>query len=66
MEERVEHGSEKCEVKLESVHEVKVEESVKAKESEHSKDLSEKNPTNGSTIVEKQEGKQTLIAKFRM
>ena len=51
-------------MKLESALEVKIEGSVKEKESEHSKELSERKPI-ASTIVERKKGKQSFITKFK-
>ena len=46
-------------------HEVKIKRSDKAKESEHSKELSGENPTSESAIVEINERKQIFIAKSK-
>ena len=48
--------NEKCEVKLESAQEIKVEESEQKKATELSKELSEERSINGSVIVVKSKG----------
>ena len=57
--------NEKCEVKFESAHEIKVKESEQKKASELSKELSEERSTNASALVEKQKGKPISIAKSK-
>ena len=63
--ERVVLANEKCEVKLESALEVKIEGNVKEKKRDHSKELSEEKSMSASTIVERKERKQSFIAKFK-
>ena len=56
-------ANEKCEFKVENVLDVKFEEIIKEKESEHSKELSEEKSMSASPIVERKGGKQSFIAK---